>query len=229
MSKNTVPAYFESLGLNFLNMRGLFKDISGQRYGKLTVIKRSGSNKHRFATWLCRCDCSREIIVSTNSLNTKHYVTCGRCICERTSSGDKKVESWQSIYRGMKDRCYNKKSKDYQKYGGRGISICEEWLRSIQAFKEWSENSGYARGLTIDRINNDGNYCPENCRWATPSVQANNKSTNHIMIIDGVKMNVTECANKYGINRSLLYHRLNDKKMSDFDAVHTPIGIFNGR
>lgn len=206
-------------------MKGKKENLVGLRYGKLTVIRRDGSNKHRNAMWLCRCDCSREISVSTNSLNTGHYVTCGRCICERTASGKKKGEPIQSVFSGMKDRCYNEKCKSFKRYGGRGIKICDEWLCSRESFELWARSSGYAHGLTIDRMDNDGPYSPDNCRWVDLSVQANNKSSNHIMVVDGIKMNVTECAKHYGIGRSLLYFRLNKKKMSDFDAVNKPINV----
>lgn len=112
------------------------------------------------------------------------------------------------IFNGMKQRCYNKNSTKYHRYGGRGITICDEWLKNPQSFVDWSMDNGYADNLTIDRINNDGNYEPSNCRWATKKEQANNTSTNHRITYNGETHTLKEWSEKLGISYQTLMIRL---------------------
>jgi len=108
----------------------------------------------------------------------------------------------------MKSRCYNPNSQYYKNYGGRGITVCDEWRNDFTAFADWSLANGYADDLTIDRKDNDGNYCPENCRWATAKQQANNKSNNRLFVINGETKTVTQWCECYDIPASLVIGRL---------------------
>lgn len=154
-------------------------DLTGKKFGRLTVIKYYGSNKHGRALWLCQCDCGNTKIVLGNSLNSKLTLSCGcynkeiikKCNSKHNMAYSKLYKVWQ----GMKTRCYNKNFMYYCNYGGRGITICDEWKSNFSNFYEWSINNGYEEGLTIDRINNDGNYEPSNCRWVTRAEQNRNK------------------------------------------------------
>ena len=123
-----------------------------------------------------------------------------------------------SIWRGIKKRCLLPKAQGYKNYGGRGIEVCEEWKNNYMAFREWALNNGYKNGLTIDRINNNGNYEPSNCRFADYKHQANNRRSNRVLSVNGETKTIQEWADIMGVERSLIANR---KKMgwSDYDAV----------
>ena len=112
----------------------------------------------------------------------------------------------------MKERCNNKNNKSYKNYGGRGIKVCKEWSENFMSFYNWSINNGYKEGLTIDRINNDGNYEPSNCRWITRKEQNRNYRKNHLLTYKGETLCLADIADKYGINRGTLLYRLKKGK-----------------
>lgn len=166
--------------------KGKYIDISGQRFGNLVVIKRSGEIGGR-SKWLCRCDCGKEAVVSVSNLRNGHTKSCGclvstTAIKTRTKHGHKKkakVNRLYPVWRNMKQRCDLPTHKYYKSYGGRGITVCQEW-RDYDNFRKWAYANGYdedaPRGsCTIDRIDVDGNYEPSNCRWVSMDVQAKNK------------------------------------------------------
>lgn len=120
----------------------------------------------------------------------------------------RKQERLYGIWKGIKVRTYNTHHKDYKYCGAKGVTICDEWDKSYEAFKEWALNNGYRDDLTIDRIDNSGNYCPENCRWADLYTQANNKSNNHLITYNGKTQNMTQWAREIGVRRELIKDRL---------------------
>jgi hypothetical protein len=150
------------------------KPMEGLRFGKLTVIRlyeyRSKTQKSRF--WRCKCDCGRIVNVIGSHLRIGKTTSCG-CFKVHYIHGGKGTRLYR-IYNGMKDRCYNNNSKDKKNYLLKGIRICDEWKKSFSCFREWSTNNGYREGLTIDRINSNGNYEPDNCRWVTLSENVKN-------------------------------------------------------
>jgi len=127
-----------------------------------------------------------------------------------------------NIWVNMKARCYRPTGRGYKDYGGRGIIMCDEWKNSYEAFRDWSKNNGYRDDLSIDRIDNDGNYEPNNCRWVDIYIQANNKRDNRFVTVDGETKTISQWSRIVGINKKTIQQRL-DRGMSDEDAIKTPI------
>lgn len=150
---------------------GKYKNLTGQKFGRLTVIGKGSKTKSGKITWKCKCDCGNMVCVVTQHLKSGHSLSCGcfnkQRIKEHFTTHGATHTRLYSIWKSMKTRCYNNKSKAYPYYGGKGISVCEEWKNSFQAFQEWALNNGYSDDLTLDRIDSDLGYNPYNCRWAT--------------------------------------------------------------
>lgn len=152
------------------------KDLRGYKFGKLTVVSLSHMvGKHSY--WNCICECGNKHTVRSDCLKNGVVKSCG-CLntIDREKPDSIKKHKLYRVYWGMKQRCYNPNQKHYNRYGGRGITVCEEWKNDFQAFYDWSMSHGYKEGLTIDRIDNDGNYEPSNCRWVTQAEQNLNKT-----------------------------------------------------
>lgn len=164
-------------------MRKDCKNIIGNKYNKLTVLSFShyhkqpnGDNKEYY---VCLCDCGKQKIVRKDMLIYGGVKSCGCLLYEKSKENNKKHGLYKSriyqIYYGMLQRCYNTKNIKYDVYGGRGISVCDNWKNDFKNFYVWASNNGYNENLTLDRIDNDGNYCPENCRWTSKAVQSANR------------------------------------------------------
>ena len=269
------------------------KDLTGQRFGKLTVVEYVGNAKDHHSLWRCKCDCGGECVVQGNNLKSGSTKTCGcynwtksddkvlghkfgrltpirklrsikwneiewECLCDcgnktrvratdlirgRTKScgclsrdittmrstihGSSKrghVDRLYRIYHDMKRRCQKEYRQDYGRYGRRGINVCQEWKNSYETFRDWALSHGYSMELTIDRIDVNGDYCPENCRWATQIEQQNNKRSNHIIEVRGEKMTLAEASRKYGIKYGTLASRIY-RGASDEEAIFGKAGV----
>ena len=159
---------------------GKIIDLTGQTFGRLTVIRYAGIAKNRKALWECECSCGNRIVVQGTNLRNGNTSSCG-CLHKERFNGHKhglKHTRLYSIWCAMKARCSNPHTKSYRNYGGRGIAVCEEWNNDFMCFYNWAMSNGYEENLSIDRINVNGNYEPSNCRWTDTETQANNTRTN---------------------------------------------------
>lgn len=172
-----------------LNMPRYAPNLIGNEYGRLLVIDRAENERSNHSRWVCQCKCGTIKEVSARHLLSGNTRSCG-CyqqemnIEKHTTHGETNTRLF-AIWCGMKARCYCPTHSSYKRYGGRGITVCDEWLNSFESFRDWSLNNGYQPYLSIDRIENSGNYCPENCRWATAKEQANNRRNNKKLRIKG--------------------------------------------
>ena len=158
-------------------------DLTGQTFGRLTVVKQVKGSNTKSAYWLCRCTCGEVKAVARTHLMKGTTQSCG-CL-QRESIGNRARThgGWKtrlySIWRHMKERCYKPYSPKYPLYGGRGITACNEWIDDFPAFRDWAMDNGYQDHLTLDRIDNNKGYMPQNCRWSTPSEQNRNRRPYH--------------------------------------------------
>ena len=192
-----------------------FKDITGEKYGRLTVINRIGRNRSGSITWLCKCDCGNEMVTSGKSLRSGKTRSCGCGRNEKIAAIGKKNATHggrhtklYSHWTIMKARCNNPKNNRYELYGGRGITVCAEWANSFEAFRNWALANGYRDGLTIDRKDTNGPYCPENCRWATAKQQNNNRRSNRVITHNGETHTLAQWAELTGIKSGTIQTRL---------------------
>ncbi|AIW03666.1 HNH endonuclease [Bacillus phage Pascal] len=159
------------------------KKINGQKFGKLTAVKAVGLNERKNTIWFCKCDCGGTKKVPATRLITGITKSCGclKKVERRVKHGlstDPKTGKRTRLYntwKKMKQKCFNPNDPKYDDYGARGITVCSEWSEDFKIFHDWAMNNGYDDKLSIDRINNDGNYEPSNCRWADAKTQANNR------------------------------------------------------
>lgn len=192
---------------------GRIVDLTGKKFGRLTVIGLDDKPGHK-TYWICQCECGNMKSVRSDSLKQGAIKSCG-CLKkeqDRTNltanhshkmSGTRIYEIWQ----GIKGRCYNKHDARYDRYGGRGITVCDEWRDDFEAFYNWSLDNGYSEDLTIDRIDNDKNYCPQNCKWASAKEQSNNRSTNINITIGNSTRTLTQWCEIFELDPKTIFAR----------------------
>ena len=190
-------------------------DLIGHRYGRLTVVTISEPTAKGKPQWVCRCDCGNEHVASASNLRNGTVRSCGclRSESARRASSMRRTHGLtgsrlERIWKGMCTRCYNRRSLAFAYYGDRGIVICDEWLMNRAAFFNWALSSGYRDWFSIDRINNDGPYSPENCRWVNAIEQANNTRRNRVIEHGGMRLTLAQWAKRAGISTGLLWWRL---------------------
>lgn len=202
---------------------GRFIDLTNKKFGRLLVIERSRNDKQGKPMWRCRCDCGSEITVRGAALSQGHTVSCG-CYCREihTSHGGSESRLYH-VWHSMKERCYSKTHNAYPDYGGRGITVCNEWL-DFANFRKWAMDSGYDENApqwacTLDRVDVNGGYCPQNCRWVDMAEQAKNKRNNRHIEYNGETHNLSEWASILGIGYQTLYARLTVHGMTVEEAL----------
>ena len=198
---------------------GKFIDLTGQRFGRLTVIEWVGSCGGK-SLFRCRCDCGSDCIVASTHLRSGHTQSCGcrkrdvakmtmtRIAKNRETDGRTKTRLF-GIWASMKARCHNHNNRAYPQYGGRGISVCDEWRCNFTSFRDWAMSHGYQENLSIDRIDNNGDYSPRNCRWGDRVVQQNNTRRNRNITFQGKTLTMAEWSRDVGISWHVIWNRLN--------------------
>ena len=204
------------------------ENIIGHTFGRLLVLDQvetrispNGTKKYMFK---CKCQCGNIKIVEKYSLLNGLTISCGCYSKERASKGNKthglSSTRLYKIWQHMKDRCLNQINKDFAQYGGRGITICDEWKNDFQSFAKWAYEHHYTDQLTLDRINVNGNYSPDNCRFATMKMQGHNRRGSLNFLLNGTIMNLSDIAIITEIPYSTLYSRVVSKGMNITDAIN---------
>ena len=191
------------------------KDVTGQRFGRLTAIAYFGVKPGRRIgkrAWQCKCDCGREVVVVGESLRSGNTTSCGCSKGGKVTHGATVRGEWSSEYiawHSMLKRCRNTTSRRFDRYGGRGIQVCDRWIGN-GGFEAFLSDMGHrpSPSHSLDRIDNDGNYEPGNCRWATLTEQANNRSSTKTVVFNGEAMKIHELASRTGVRRELIWSRL---------------------
>lgn len=193
---------------------GKLRDLTGQRFGRLTAIKfvghkRIGIRQTSQVLWLCKCDCGKETIKSSQYLKNGTVKSCGCLkieICKSKSKHNLSTSRLYSVWSNMKDRCNNPKSTFYRYYGGQGISVCNEWQgeNGSSNFINWALEHGYSENLTIERIDGSKGYSPNNCKWIPQSEQSRNRSNTHFITYKGETLTLSEWQDKLKIARETI-------------------------
>lgn len=195
------------------------RDIAGKKFGKLYVVKLHEHAKHGTSPkWLCKCECGKMTVVTSDHLVSGHTKSCG---CSKRKYGKATQENHglsrtplYKVWQAMRDRVYNSNNRFFYRYGGRGITICEEW-NSFLAFNEWANKNGYEKGLDIDRINNSLGYGPSNCRWVTHAVNLQNTHRRRTVKVNGVDTPLAELAKQCGTKYNYVYNQYKNGKSGD--------------
>ena len=202
-------AYYDGVCYN-INMKKI--NLTGQKFDRLLVIKESNIKKGGKTCWECLCDCGNYKIVVGTNLTLGKSKSCGclhnELLTQRNITHNQRHTKIYEIWKTMKQRCNNPNLKNYKNYGGRGIKVCDEWINSFESFYEWSMQNGYSPELSIDRIDNNGNYCPENCRWTTRYNQSRNRRNNHYITFNNDTKIITDWAIFFNINPKNISSRI---------------------
>ncbi len=197
-------------------------NLIGQKFGRLIVVKKKDSDEWRHHRWLCKCSCGKEKIIRGYFLTSGHTQSCGcfhkAIITKHGRSQDNRTyKSWCDIVQ----RCTNPNNSRYKDYGGRGITVCERWMK----FKNFLEDMGESpKGYQIDRIDNNKEYCKSNCQWVTSKTNNRNKRNNHLEIFNGKTQCLSAWAEEFNINPDTLRYRVVKLNWSIEKALMTPVG-----
>lgn len=203
-------------------------DITGAKYGMLTVICRAENAPKGIARWKCRCDCGNIVIVRGGNLKNGSVKSCG-CLKgisnkSRSIHGMSNTRLYQS-WVNMKRRCYCDTHFAFKNYGARGIKVCDKWKNSFESFAEWSLSNGYSDDLTIERIDNDGDYEPTNCKWISLGEQADNRRSCWKITYRNETHNLSEWCKIFKKDYALVYNRIYKNKWNFERAMFEPVHI----
>ena len=209
------------------------RDLVGHQFNKMTVIgtsQKKCANKN-FMYWTCQCECGNIKEVREDHIFDGKIISCGchkdKLTRERMKTHEDSSSSLYGRWSHIKGRCCCPTDDAYVNYGSRGITMCDEWTNSYESFRDWSLANGYQPDLSIDRIDNNKGYSPENCRWASVKIQANNKRNNHMITYNGETHTLAEWAEMLGLTQATLRQRLNKHHWTIERAMSTPQKIRN--
>jgi len=197
------------------------KDMTGRRFGSLTVLGREPSDTHGNARWRCSCDCGKEIVTHGYALRSGHTRSCGHLQKQvATEAGTHHMSNTRlyKVWSGMKQRCENPKNKAYHDYGAKGITVCKEW-HDFEVFYKWAVEQGYKPGLTIERQDNSKGYCPENCRLASRTEQNRNTTRTHRIKHGDRLLTAAEAGKLAGVDRCTVAKWARGGLVSSLDDV----------
>ena len=197
------------------------KDLTGKTYGSWKVIRYAGTNKHGYAMWDCKCNlCNETYQVVSQSLTSGRSTKCRKCSSKIWQAKDfSSSDPCHNNYSAMKQRCYDKSSPHYKDYGGRGITVCNEWRDSFQCFAKWAYDNGYKKGLTIERIDVNGDYSPSNCKFVSPEKQAANRRNTIMVNLEGETMCMSEACRKVHKCRSTVKRYADRNNLTIQEAI----------
>jgi hypothetical protein len=198
----------------------------GQKFGKLTVLAKGSRSGEQSFKWECICECGNKTFSRGDHLKSGRSNSCGcmrhitrRQMVENSYGFKIRKHGLYSVWMSMKQRCTDPNCISYKYYGGRGITVCNEWAESYESFYEWSTSNGWAPGLQIDRKQVNGSYCPENCRYVTPQINSNNRRSNVIVNLSGVDMTLSQACHKLGLKPNIIGQRMRRDKMDFQKAI----------
>lgn len=214
-------------------------DLTNKKFGKLTVLKLQEKRpltykggKRGFAYyWLCQCECGNKKIIRQDHIIKNGTLSCGclqkqiareKCL-QNNKTHELSHHKLYKIYYNIKSRCYNPKTQNYYLYGGRGIKMCKDWYKDFFSFYTWAINNDYKEDLTIDRIDVNKDYEPNNCRWIDIKTQANNRRNNHYITCNNETHTIAEWAEKLKLKRGTLSARINNYNWSIEKALFTKV------
>lgn len=209
-------------------MKNVKNDLLGRRFGRLVVVGIDDRGVRR-TYYYCQCDCGNVKSIRSDGLLSGAVQSCGCMKREQdrtnlTANHKHKMSHTRpyEIWQGMKKRCYNPHDARYDRYGGRGITVCDEWREDFSVFYKWALENGYADNLTIDRIDNDKGYSPDNCRWADAETQCRNRSSNIKITIGNATKTLTEWCEIFEVDRATIQARYNRNGYMGIDDLFNP-------
>ena len=209
--------YIKELNRNKNIPNGHFRDYTNEKFGRWTVQYFVKKNSYGASIWHCKCDCGTEKDLTVATLVSGYSKSCG-CLRDETTSkrstshGMSKTRLYKE-WIAMKDRCYRKSHEFYQYYGGKGIKVCDIWKNNFENFRDWALQNGYRDDLTIDRINNDEDYSPSNCRWVNLKCQANNRTNNILVFYNNDWISIEDAMKQTGKTYNQIYHYYRSRKL----------------
>lgn len=201
-----------------------YLDLTNKKFNRLTALERV-SNQGQKVMWKCKCDCGNIAYVSASNLTCNRTKSCGclkdEKLIQRSTTHNQRHTKLYEVWKSIKQRCFNPNNISYKNYGARGITICDDWKNNFQSFFNWSMQNGYTTNLSIDRIDNNGNYCPENCRWTDRHTQSNNTRSNRYITYNNQTKTLADWVKTTNLSYGCVFSRI-QKGWSIDKALNTP-------